>query len=153
MVLNICKNNSSIFNIFILLETIGGFFNAMKYFGVLIMSHRVTKNYIFSSKFLFMKFVQRCLDLVFHILFCFVTFFPGAPVHTPIVICPKPILGFLNKNVKTRGLSKSQLWTWKPLLPSQPASLWVSFKDVFMEIHSCSLNREASYALSRKQCF
>lgn len=64
----------------------------MNYFAVFILSLRVTKNDVFSSKFLFMKFLQRGLDLPFTIHFCFVTFFPGALVHTLVVIGPKPIL-------------------------------------------------------------
>lgn len=42
--------------------------------------------------FLANSFLQRGLDLLFPTHFCFLTFFPGALVHTPVVIGPKLIL-------------------------------------------------------------
>lgn len=58
-------------------------FSAMDYSAVFIVSLKVTKHDIFSGKLLFMKFLQRCLDLLVPIHFCSVTFFPGALVHSP----------------------------------------------------------------------
>ena len=53
MVLSICKNNRTIFNIFIILVSIGGFFSAMNGFAGFIASLRVNENYVFSRKLLF----------------------------------------------------------------------------------------------------
>lgn len=49
MVSNISKNNRTIFNIFILRVSIGGFFNAVNCFTVFLVSLRVTENVSFQA--------------------------------------------------------------------------------------------------------
>lgn len=68
-------------------------FSTMSNFAVFKTSLRITKIYALSGKLLFMKFAQRCWDLIFQIHFLFVTFFSGAQCTLLWSLVPNPFWG------------------------------------------------------------
>ena len=122
----------------------------MNCFAVFLASLRVTENYILSSKLPFYEMFRNTFRFNISNTFPFCDLFSRAPI---VVLNPFWGLSFLNKYVKTRGLSKKLLGTQRPFLHGQPDKVLGLHSKPASCGHTQLQNREASRVLSWKQHF